>query len=73
MINHIQDDMVGHLEVEMSLGEEILNANFHEEIFSISAAKNIELEHEIRDEISEQFKKKHPRSCPQFLRKVYKP
>lgn len=61
-----------HLEIEMSVGNEILNANFSEEHFSISADKNKELEYEIKDELDEQLKKKYPSACPNFIQKVCK-
>lgn len=74
LISDIQEDIgdFEHLEVEIDFGEEVLNANFRDEDFSISASKNKELEIEIADVISEQFKKKYPRTCPQFLQKVCK-
>ena len=73
LFSDIQKDLEDfeHLEVEMHLGEEILNASFRNENFSISTSNNKELETEITDKINEQFKKKYPRTCPQFLRRVY--
>jgi hypothetical protein len=73
LFSDIQKDLEDfeHLEVEIHLGEEILNANFRNENFSISTSNNKELETEITDKINEQFKKKYPRTCPQFLRRVY--
>lgn len=69
LISDVQKDMeyFEHLEIEMHLGEEVLNANFKNKNFSISASKNKELEHEITGKLNEQFKKKYPRTCPQFL------
>lgn len=61
-----------HLKIEMNIGDERLNASFKNKDFSISTTKNKELENEITDKLNEQFKKKYPRTCPQFLRRVYK-
>ena len=74
MFSDIQKDLGDseHFEVEMHLGEEVLNANFRDEKLSISAAKNKELENEITEKLNEQFKKEYPVTCPQFLRRVYK-
>jgi len=74
LISDIQDDMgdFEHLEVEMGLGNEVLSANFTNEKFSISAAKNKDIEIEIVDKINQQSKMKYPRTCPQFSRRVYK-
>lgn len=74
LVSDIQDDIgdFEHLEVEMNRGKEVLSANFKNNDFSISTSKNKELEVEIADKINEQFKKKYPRTCPQFLRRVYK-
>lgn len=74
LVSDIQDDIgdFEHLEVEIDFGGEILNANFRDENFSISTSKDKVLEIEIADTINEQFKKKCPRTCPQFLSKVYK-
>lgn len=74
LVSDIQEDMGSfeHLEVEMNRGKEVLNANFKNDDFSISTSKNKELEVEIAGKINEQFKKKYPRTCPQFLRRVYK-
>ena len=62
-----------HLNIEMSLGEEKLTANFCNKKFSICANKNKELEHEIKDELINQFEKKYPIPCPHFLNKVFIP
>jgi hypothetical protein len=73
LISDVQKDIEDYedLEVVMHFGEEILNANFRNDNFSISVAKNKELEHEIAGEINDQFKKNYPKTCPQFLRRVY--
>lgn len=59
------------LELEMHIGEEVFNARFINKNFSISASKNKELENEITCEIDSQFKKKYPKVCPQFSRRIY--
>ena len=74
LISTIQKELEDykHLEIEMNIGNENLNANFKNNDFSISTTENKELEIEIADKINEQFKKKYPRTCPQFIRRVYK-
>ena len=56
----------------MGLGKEVLNANFTNELFTISADNNEDIEIEIVDKINQQSKKKYPVTCPQFSRRVYK-
>lgn len=74
IISEIQEDS-GHFEptnIEIQIGGENLNAYFEKETFFISAEKNKELELEIVDKLGSEFKKKHPRTCPQFTSRVYK-
>ncbi|MGB9938038.1 MAG: hypothetical protein ACPK7O_09995 [Methanobacterium sp.] len=70
----IQKDMenLNSLEMEMQMGEEKLIANFKNNEFSISSLKNKELEIEVIDEINQQVRRKHPKTCPQFLKRIYK-
>ncbi|WP_414469460.1 hypothetical protein [Methanobacterium sp. ACI-7] len=74
LVFDIQRDMkyLNYLELEMHIGEEKLTANFENEKISISASKNKELEAEITNEIYQQSQSKYPRTCPQFLKRVYK-
>lgn len=57
--------------IEMHIGEEILNTYFKDEMVYISAAKNKELEEEITDKLEVEFKKKYPNICPDFIQRVY--
>ena len=59
-------------EIEMHIGEEVLNTYFENETFYVSAAKNKELEGEITDKLEEEFEKKYPRICPDFVQRIYK-
>jgi predicted solute-binding protein len=73
MLSEIQKDS-GHFrpfEIEMRIGEEVLNAYFENKRFSISAAKNKELEEEITDKLDTEFKKKYPRICQAFAPRIY--
>ena len=56
----------------MHIGEEVLNTYFENETFFVSAAKNKELEEEITDKLVEEFEKKYPRICPDFVQRIYK-
>ncbi len=58
--------------IEMHIGEEVLNTYFENETFSVSAVKNKELEEEITDKLEMEFEKKYPRICPDFVQRVYK-
>ena len=56
----------------MHIGEEVLNTYFEDETFYVSATKNKELEGEITDKLVEEFEKKYPRICPDFVQRIYK-
>ena len=73
MLSGIQKDSAYFkpFNIEMHIGEEILNTYFEDEMFSISAAKNNELEEEITDKLETEFEKKYPRICPGFIERVY--
>ncbi len=58
--------------IEMHIGEEVLNTYFENETFSISAAKNKELEEDITDKLEMEFGKKYPNICPEFISRVFK-
>ena len=58
--------------IEMHIGEEVLNTYFENRTFSISASKNKELEEEITDKLGVEFEKKYPRICPDFVQRIYK-
>jgi hypothetical protein len=73
IISEIQEDS-GYFEptrMEIQIGGENLNAYFENETFSVSAEKNKELELEIVDKLGAELKKRHPRTCPQFISRVY--
>jgi len=57
--------------IEMHIGEEILNTYFENEMFFISATKNKELEGDITDKLEMEFEKKYPKICPDFIQRVY--
>jgi len=57
--------------IEMHIGEEVLNTYFEEEKFSISAAKNKELEDEIINKLEMEFGKKYPNICPEFVPRIF--
>jgi len=57
--------------IEMHIGEEILNTYFENEMFFISATKNKELEGDITDKLEMEFEKKYPNICPDFIHRVY--
>ena len=56
--------------IEMHIGEEVLNTYFGNETFSVTAAKNKELEDEITDKLEMEFVKKYPNICPDFVQRV---
>jgi hypothetical protein len=55
----------------MHIGEEVLNTYFEGKTFSISAAKNKELENEITDKLELEFEKKYPNICPEFAPRIF--
>ena len=57
--------------IEMHIGEEILNTYFENETFSVSATKNKDLEGEIIDKLEMEFRRKYPRICPDFAQRVF--
>ena len=74
MLSEIQKDSsyFKPFKIEMHVGEEILDTYFEDETFSVSAAKNKELEEEITDKLKIEFEKKYPRMCPDFVQRIYK-
>jgi hypothetical protein len=73
MLSEIQKDVTCFkpFNIEMHIGEEVLNTYFENETFSISATKNIELEEEITDKLETEFRKKYPNICPEFIPRVF--
>ncbi len=74
IISEIQEDS-GFFKptgIEIHVGEEVLTTYFEDETFFISAKKNKELEEEIVDKLGAELEKKHPRTCPQFISRIYK-
>lgn len=57
--------------IEMHIGEEVLNTYFGNETFSVDAAKNKGLENEITDKLEMEFVKKYPNICPGFIQRVF--
>ena len=74
MLSEIQKDSsyFKPFKIEMHVGEEILDTYFEDETFSVSAAKNKELEEEITDKLKIEFEKKYPRMCPDFVQRIYR-
>lgn len=58
--------------IEMHIGEEVLNTYFENKTFFVSASKNKGLEEEITDKLDVEFEKKYPRICPDFVQRIYK-
>ena len=58
--------------IEMCIGEEVLNTYFENKTFYVSALKNKELEEEITDKLGVEFEKKYPRIYPDFVQRIYK-
>lgn len=57
-------------EIEIMVGNEILNVYFGNETFSVSAIRNKELETEITEKLEGEFNKKYPRMCQEFISRV---
>lgn len=73
VLSEIQKDSLYFepFKIEMQIGEEILNTYFGNETFYVSTTKNKELEEEIADKLELEFRKKHPRICPNFAQRIY--
>lgn len=57
-------------EIEMLIGNELLDIFFNKEIFYVNAVKNKELESEITNKLKTEFNKFIPRMCEKFVPKV---
>lgn len=73
MLSEIQNDSTRFkpFNIEMHIGDEILNTYFENETIFISAAKNKELEEEITDKLETELGKKYPNICPDFIPRVF--
>lgn len=57
-------------EIEILIGNELLNIFFNKEIFYVNTVKNKELESEITNKLKTEFNKIIPRMCEKFVPKV---
>lgn len=72
MISDIQRDSTHFRpsEVEILIGNELLDVFFNKEMFYINTVKNKELESEITNKLKTEFNKVVPRMCEKFAPKI---